>query len=420
MSKKVPFVNARLSDRLGWLGGLALLLAAGCGGNNAASGTGTGGSAPSGSGGKTGSGGTTSSGGAQGTGGTVGSGGSVETGGAPGTGGATGSGGKTGTGGSTGAGGKTGSGGATSAGGAPGSGGSTGAGGSSGAGGATTRDGGPGREAGPAGGSGSGGSGSGGSTGSSPDGGGSAEVPSTGCGKTPTLKNGNITIDSGGSSRMYVLRLPSNYDNNHPYRLILSYHGANGHATDIASGGFFGLANLSNNSTIFIAPDGVNTQWAAPRDTTFTSDILKQVEADLCIDTTRIELEGFSMGAAMVWAIACNLKGTFRAAVGHSGGGVAAPTSCDPIAYLGSGGTQESGGSQAGQSDKFAKWDGCTVTTFPNPPAGGHVCSDYTGCSAGHPVRWCLFDAGHMPDPKDSGKSSSWMPSEVWTFLSQF
>jgi poly(3-hydroxybutyrate) depolymerase len=245
-------------------------------------------------------------------------------------------------------------------------------------------------------------------------------VPSAGCGKTPTLKNGNITIDSGGSSRMYVLRLPSNYDNNHPYRLILSYHGANGRATDIASGGFFGLANLSNNSTIFIAPDGVNTQWAAPRDTTFTSDILKQVEADLCIDTTRIELEGFSMGAAMTWSIACNLKGTFRAVVGHSGGGVAAPTSCDPIAYLGSGGTGESGGSQAGQSDKFAKWNGCTVTTFPNPPAGGHICSDYTGCSAGHPVRWCLFDAGHMADPKESGKSSSWMPSEVWTFLSQF
>lgn len=348
------------------------------------------------------SGGTSGSGGVPGRGGTA-TGGSSATGGRPASGGAA-------TGGQLGSGGVA-TGGSTSAGGSA-SGGTTaktGTGGETAAGGISGRDGGTGGT--PA---------TGGSSGGVDSGTPGSAVPSAGCGKTPTLKNGNITIDSGGASRMYVLRLPSNYDNNHPYRLILSYHGANGHATDIASGGFFGLSSLSNNSTIFIAPDGVNTQWAAPRDTTFTSDILKQVEADLCIDTTRIELEGFSMGAAMVWSIACNLKGTFRAAVGHSGGGVAAPTSCDPIAYLGSGGTQESGGSQAGQSDKFAKWNGCTITTFPTPPTGGHICSDYTGCSAGHPVRWCLFDAGHMPDPKDSGKSSSWMPSDVWTFFSQF
>jgi len=353
----------------------------------------------SGSGGVPGHGGTTATGGSSATGGRLGSGG-VATGGQPGSGGvATGGTSAAATGGSTNAGGSA-TGGTTTL---PGTGGGPAAGGI------------PGRDGGTAGTPATGGS-SGVVDGGTP---GSA-VPSAGCGKTPTLKNGNITIDSGGASRMYVLRLPSNYDNNHPYRLIISYHGANGHATDIASGGFFGLSSLSNNSTIFIAPDGVNTQWSAARDSTFTSDILKQVEADLCIDTTRIELEGFSMGAAMVWPLACNLKGVFRAAVGHSGGGVAAPTSCDPIAYLGSGGTGESGGSQAGQSDKFAKWNGCTVTTFPTPPAGGHICSDYTGCSAGHPVRWCLFDAGHMPDPKDSGKSSSWMPAEVWTFLTQF
>lgn len=380
-------------------------------------------SSSDGSGGALGTGGRTASGGSQQPPGSGGSGPSNggSAGGARASGGAAVGGSQTGAGGAA-AGGKPGAGGTTTQ---PGTGGTAASGGT------------PGKDAGPAaGGVGGGASGSGGTTvrdggtGGTPATGGSSggvdsgtpggAVPSAGCGKTPTLKNGNINIDSGGASRMYVLKLPSNYDNNHPYRLILSYHGANGHATDIASGGFFGLSSLSNNSTIFIAPDGVNTQWAAPRDTTFTSDILKQVEADLCIDTTRIQLEGFSMGAAMVWSIACNIKGTFRAAVGHSGGGVAAPTSCDPIAYMGSGGTQESGGSQAGQSDKFAKWDGCTITSFPNPPTGGHICSDYTGCSAGHPVRWCLFDAGHMPDPKDSGKSSSWMPADVWAFFSQF
>ena len=159
--------------------------------------------------------------------------------------------------------------------------------------------------------------------------------------------------------------------------------------------------------------------WSAARDTTFVSDILKQVEADLCIDLTRVELEGFSQGAAMSWTLACSLPGTFRAVVGHSGGGVANPTTCQPIAYMGSLGLQEGNG-QNTQTDQFAKFNGCTITTLPKAPTGGHVCTDYMGCPAGKPVRWCSYDGGHTPSPTDAGKSASWMPAEVWPFLSQF
>ena len=45
---------------------------------------------------------------------------------------------------------------------------------------------------------------------------------------------------------------------------------------------------------------------------------------DPCIDTSRVELEGFSQGGAMAWNLACLRPGTFRAAVGHSSGGLAA------------------------------------------------------------------------------------------------
>jgi predicted esterase len=130
-------------------------------------------------------------------------------------------------------------------------------------------------------------------------------------------------------------------------------------------------------------------------------------------------LEGFSQGAAMSWTLACGLPGVFRAAVGHSGGGVANPSNCDPIAYFGSLGQQENGG-QTTQTDQFARWNDCTIDTMPKAPSGGHLCSDYQGCSAGHPVRWCPYDGGHTPSPTDSGQSSSWMPKEVWPFLSQF
>jgi poly(3-hydroxybutyrate) depolymerase len=248
-------------------------------------------------------------------------------------------------------------------------------------------------------------------------------VRSSGCGKTPTLKNSPSTANQntltvGGKSRQFIMRWPDNYDNNHPYRLILGLHGATGKDTDIGPS-YFGLFALANNSTIFLAPSADGGLWNATNDTAFVDEILKAVEADLCIDTSRVMLEGFSQGAAMSWTLACSRPGVFRAAVGHSGGGVANPTTCQPIPYLGSLGLSEGNG-QNTQTDQFAKWNGCTITTLPRAPTGSHVCTDYTGCPASDPVRWCSYDGGHTPSPNDSGQSSSWMPKEVWSFLSKF
>jgi len=269
----------------------------------------------------------------------------------------------------------------------------------------------------------------GGAGGGAVDGGGSpgGAVPSAGCGKTPTLKNSpstttftQNTISVGGKSRQYILRWPDNYDTSHPYRLIIGLHGATGKGSDVAGNpAYFGLFALANNSTIFIAPSADGGLWSATTDTAFVDEILKAVFADLCIDTSRVMLEGFSQGAAMSWTLACSRPNVFRAVVGHSGGGVANPTTCQPVAYFGSGGLQENV-TQTTQSDQFAKWDGCTIETFAKAPTGGHACNDYKGCSAGHPVRWCPYDGPHTPSPNDSGKTTSWMPSEVWPFFSQF
>src|SRR5207237_10762237 len=92
---------------------------------------------------------------------------------------------------------------------------------------------------------------------------------------------------------------------------------------------FFGLWMLANSSTIFIAPNGLdssgngttnNAFWYNNngQDETFTDDILKAVEADLCIDTSRVELEGFSMGGAMTETLLCSHAGVFRAGGTHS------------------------------------------------------------------------------------------------------
>ena len=158
-------------------------------------------------------------GGAVGSGGGIGTGGSsASSGGKSGSGGTSSGGGASVTGGASGSGGAIGSGGASVGGGATGSGGNTRPGGSLGTGGTTA---------------GSGGTVDGGaSTGA--DAGGS--VKSAGCGKTPTLKSSpgtTINYNKVASGRQYILRLPDNYDNSHPYRLILSYHWATGSASQV-------------------------------------------------------------------------------------------------------------------------------------------------------------------------------------------
>jgi pimeloyl-ACP methyl ester carboxylesterase len=394
----------------------SLLASSGSGGTAGVSMAATGGSPPTragaggaaggmpGASGTPGAGGTLSSGGTTGgaqesggraTGGTSETGGSTH-GGAPASGGSLASGGSTARGGSAGAaaGGRSGMGGAGTAGGNPASGGSSAAAGASS------------------------------SAGASAGGMGNA-TSSAGCGRTPALKNSPSTANQNtlmvsGSSRQFLVRWPTTYDNTHPYRLIVDFHGAGGSDTEEAPA-YFGLFALSKDTTIFAAPSANGGTWDATADLTFVDEMLKTIEADLCIDTSRVEIEGFSQGAAMVAVLACQRPGVFRAAVGHSRGGLTAPSTCQPIPYLGSLGLNDVGtNSQATQTDPFAKWNGCTVTTLPLAPTGGHVCTTYTGCPTADPVRWCSYDGGHTPSPTDAGQSSSWMPAEVWPFLSQF
>ncbi len=281
----------------------------------------------------------------------------------------------------------------------------------------------------PAGGTGSGGTGSGGTgsggTGSGGTGSGEDPEPSAGCGKAPTLNStssGALDYNNLASGRRYVLRLPSEYDNSHAYRLILGFHGATGNANEVVGSNYFGLVDRAEDSTIFIAAEAVGGFWSLPNDLSYVDDILAEVKADLCIDQSRVELEGFSMGAAMVFNLMCARPGVFRAVAAHSGGGLPVPQTCEPVAYFSSLGQQENTNpkGQAWNSDHFAQLNGCTIESLPSAPTGGHLCSDYQSCSTGHPTRWCPFDGGHTPAPKDSGQSESWMPDEVWQFLSQF
>ena len=361
----------------------------------------------SGTGGANGTGGAPSQGGQGGQGGSMGSGGTSQS----GTGGVNGTGGAGGLGsGGAGAGGRLGSGGAGDGGASTGAGGTVPATGGSGALGGTT------------------GSGSGGSSGGSGADAGAAQ--SAGCGKTRTLQNGTITIQS---TRKYILRVPDGYDNSHPYRLVFSFAESGSSAQSVADRNYFTFATLDSKNTIFAAPDAVGGagSWSTT-DVAFTDAILAQLEGDLCIDKTRIFASGFSFGAAMSMALACTRADVFRAVAFFSGAdltGSCPTTLTTPIAYYASQASQDSGGMASSpmlgevKQAQFAAVNGCTAepasTTFPGS-GQPHTCTIYKGCSAGHPTEYCVFNGPHGWQPVDPGQTTSWDPPEAWKFITQF
>lgn len=305
-----------------------------------------------------------------------------------------------------------------------------------------------------------------GSSGGSSGGGGAGTGRSTGCGKTSTLSFGAVPGESGQNvgtgaggyvkigSRGFAMRLPDNYDKDRPYWLIFGFHWNGGNSKEVDTGGsngynmaHFGLQKLSKNGAIFVAPDGLNAGWAnsGGQDLKFVDDMVKLIEENYCVDTTHLFANGFSYGGGMSYAIACARAKSFRGVAIYDG---AVLSGCeggnDPIAYWQMAGLTDNVctiGAGRTMRDKFVKTNGCTAQNPPEPPqpppylkSGGHVCTTYSGCSAGHPLRWCAHQSGHgnaivdgtdslynecatPPKTCSSTCPCTWVPDDVWSFF---
>jgi uncharacterized repeat protein (TIGR02543 family) len=301
-------------------------------------------------------------------------------------------------------------------------------------------------------------------------GGGGTGTPSAGCGKTSTLTfgtvpgesgsslgtgaGGYVTIQSSGQSRGFAVRLPDNYDKNKPYWLIFGFHWNGGSSKDVDTGGsngygmaHFGLQSLSKNGAIFVAPQGLNSGWAnsGGQDLKFVDDMVQLLQNNYCVDTSRIYTNGFSYGGGMSYEIACSRAKVFRAAAIYEGAQLSGcDGGTDPIALWQMVGLEDN---VCGMNlatpirDRFVSNNHCTLQSPPQPAKappylnpGGHICTDYAGCSAGHPLRWCVHQSGHgnaivdgtgdlynscATPPKTCSASCpcTWVPADVWKFF---
>ncbi|MEO3796022.1 ricin-type beta-trefoil lectin domain protein [Nonomuraea sp. B10E15] len=268
----------------------------------------------------------------------------------------------------------------------------------------------------------------------------SALAPTAGCGATPTLTSGTHSITTSGKNRNYILRIPDNYTNTTPYRLIFGFHWNGGTANDVDSGGtsdypwsYYGLRALSDNTAIFVAPQGLNNGWAnsGGEDVTFVDDMIREIEADLCVDTSQRFALGFSYGGGMSYALACARATVFRAVAVYAGAQLSGCSGgTEPVAYIGLHGLRDPVlNISAGRSlrDRFVRNNGCTPQNPPEPAQGSltHIVTYYSGCRTGYPVAWAAFDAGHTPGPVDGRPGdfepgeNSWTRPVVWEFFTQ-
>lgn len=256
-------------------------------------------------------------------------------------------------------------------------------------------------------------------------------APSAGCGRTTTLANGRASIDVASETRQYILALPSNYDENHAYKLIFAWHPWTGTAQMIASGGYYGLKNLSDNQAIFVAPDGQDYQDAGAgwgnsngKDVAFYHAMLDRFRSELCIDEDRIFSVGVSFGAMFSFTLGCTADSMLRAIVPMAGnattsGGCAAGTrQVAVMAFIGLQDSLLSGHRQAVST--YAQRDGCSTQTQTLSPSWCDglnatnlpcTCVEYQGCQEGYPVISCEYTAGHQQAPN---------PGPIWDFLAEF
>jgi poly(3-hydroxybutyrate) depolymerase len=248
------------------------------------------------------------------------------------------------------------------------------------------------------------------------------------------------------SFRPYGVQLPANYDPTKAYPVVYGGGGCGGDAQNFAgnpNGGFdmapksasvirIGLAYVS---TCFSdgGPD-VGNRPDNPDEPYFRA-VEAEVEANYCVDLSRVFVGGFSSGGWESYMLGCAASDIVRGMGADEGGQRAMhPTCKNPVAAvlvageadtenpigpltLNTGAGQRLGSYGSGPSkDEILMRNGCTGTaTAPADPMYP-ACVKYTGCPAAYPVIWCsLPGVGHN---NSTYMSTNYSPGMMWSVLS--
>ncbi|KAF2729557.1 carbohydrate esterase family 1 protein [Polyplosphaeria fusca] len=153
----------------------------------------------------------------------------------------------------------------------------------------------------------------------------------SGCGKTqlfPGVTQYKFNLKSSGKDRSYSWHLPSDYDKNKQYPVVLGFHGSS------TTGVLFELDTKLSESRfsgdkIMVYPNGLDGSWAGPsyhtsstidQDLQFVSDVVADLKSNFCVDEKRVYATGISNGGGFVSTIACSSTSNLFAAMASGSG----------------------------------------------------------------------------------------------------
>lgn len=125
----------------------------------------------------------------------------------------------------------------------------------------------------------------------------------------------SLLLDFAGQERSYLLHIPIGYDAAKSYPLMISYHGDGG--TGEGQRQKTGFDEIADNSGFLVAYPDSNPgyrdgrQWelfGESNDVDFTGALIREISSLYSVDTTRVYVNGFSMGGGMAQAAACSLS----------------------------------------------------------------------------------------------------------------
>lgn len=273
-------------------------------------------------------------------------------------------------------------------------------------------------------------------------------IKSAGCGKAlgSINKSGTYHISSAGGRGDYIIDIPTGYDKDNPYRLIFGMHCMGGTAARVAAAdngddlsAYYSLktqAAKDNIQSIYVAPQGNGDgTWNSANDQIFFTDLLALLEGNLCVDTTRVFVAGFSFGAMYSYALSLAFPEKIRAVATYAPANFnfnPQPTNRRiPIAYYQSTGTDDDrcpwiNNASQKTGGKFcllqhAEDNGCNTSgEIKLATSGTHVVTEFAGCKEGYPVKFSSFKGGHTAVASDPGSNVNWMETETWEFFKRF
>ncbi len=180
---------------------------------------------------------------------------------------------------------------------------------------------------------------------------------------------------------------------------------------------------------LLVLPEGLNRGWSFPGsprqgrdDLAFLRDVLNDVRGRYPTDPSRIVASGFSIGATMVWHLACTQSEGYTAFLAFSGTfWLPYPTTCPaapvPLRHVHGlnditfplQGRRVGSGAQQGDSRATLEFLRTQRACRPEPrvftdPAG-MICQEWNGCA---PIQFCMNTGGHMLEDSWVASSFAW------------